>query len=190
MFIRTENFSQKLDKFESRGIKSLESKMSTLKNQLSKKKYYIMLNLLFSLDILMVSNIFRHFQYGINSFLNSFKLKSRDSLLKLPVNICFGFLNFLRYLFLGVASSTTSFLKSFDDLSRYYLGLSRRSCLDRYYDEEYYNNKFCIHKAVVPKSQISDFNTSNQYYMKSRYSEFSNNKFRNFFNFIIFKHTF
>ncbi len=171
MLIRTENFSQKLDEFNSKGIKSLESKMSILKNQLRKKKYFIMINLLFSLDVLILSNLIRHFKYGLNSFLNSFKLKQRESVLKLPWKITLGFMNFNRYLFLGVATSATSFLRSFDDLSRYYLGFNKRYAIGKFFSEEQYAGKFCVFNALTAQSQMDEFKSTDQYYMQKKHLE-------------------
>jgi len=173
MLIRTENFSQKLDEFSSKGIKSLESKMSILKNQLRKKKYFIMINLLFSLDILILSNLIRHFKYGVNSFLNSIKLKQRESVLKLPLNVALGFLNLNRYLFLGVATSATSFLRSFDDLSRYYLGFNKRFAIERFYNQEQYASKFCVFNALTAQSQMEEYKSMNQYYMQEKNLKYS-----------------
>jgi len=172
MLLRTENFNQKLDEFKSIGIKSLESKLSTLKNQLHQKKYFIMINLLFSLDILILSNIIRHFRIGFNSFLSSFKLKPRESFIKLPFNVFLGILNFNRYIFLGIATSVSSFLKSFDDLSKFYLGFSKRGIVDKYYNEDHYTSKFCLFDALTGQSQILEFNSSNQYFIQKKHMEY------------------
>ncbi len=174
MLIRTENFNQTLDEFNSKGIKSLESKMSTLKNQLRKRKYFIMINLLFSLDILILSNIIRHFRVGVNAFLNSFKLKPRESIIKLPLNVFLGILNFQRYVFLGIATSASSFLKSFDDLSKYYLGFNKRKTIQKFYNEEYYAKKFNLINALTEQSKNQEFKSSDQYYMKKHYLEYGN----------------
>ena len=135
-----------------------------------------MLNLIFSLDILLFSNIIKYFRYGFNSFLYSFKLKPRDSYIKLPLNIFFGFLNFVRFFCLGVATSASSFLKSFDDVSKYYLGLNKKLTIKNVYTDDYYMKKFCVHNVLTDDSKLNGFMSTNQYYLASKFSEYGKNK--------------
>lgn len=186
---KVENMNLIIDKFESQGVKSLETISTILAKNFMKKNNEIITKYLLSMDILLnVSNIFKHFKYGLDSIFDSIKLKKNDSFLMLPKQVVFGIINFFLIIIHGFNSSLIKFLSQVRNLTDFYYGNTIKFKINEKMGEEDLKKNWYIYSTLNEgsKDQFNKkFMFSKKFYFylnSSLYNDYNKLLALNYFN--------
>jgi hypothetical protein len=186
---KVENMNLIIDKFESQGVKSLETISTILAKNFMKKNNEIITKYLLSMDILLnVSNIFKHFKYGLDSIFDSIKLKKNDSLLLLPKQVVFGILNFFLIILYGFNSSLVKFISQVRNLTDFYYGNTIKFKINEKIGEEDLKKTWCLYSTLNEESKLQlnkKFMFSKKFYFylnSSLYNDYNKLVALNYFN--------
>ena len=112
-----------LERFDSIGIKSIDTVSTILAKNFMKTNSQIITKYILSADILFnINNIFKNFKYGIDSIIDSMKIKKNQSALIYPKRLFYGILSFFSFLLYGVNSSLLKFLSTLRNLTKFVYG--------------------------------------------------------------------
>jgi hypothetical protein len=119
------------------------------------RKYSIIFTkFLLSMDLLFnMSNILTNFKYGLDSILDSMKLKKNDSILKLPRKLFIGIMKFIGYILYGLHSSVKRFFESIRDITNYYFGTELRFKINKNLDENDLSKKWYLYDVLTETSK-------------------------------------
>ncbi len=151
---KVDNMNLIFDKFDSTGIKSLETISTILAKNFMRKNNEIITKYLLSIDILLnVSNIFKHFKYGFDSIFDSIKLKKSDSIFKLPKQLVFGIFHSALLFINGINSSLIQFFVQLKNITDFYYGNTIRYKINPQFGEIDLKRKWFFYNCLRENSK-------------------------------------